>query len=294
MDSRPRLPPWLKVPLPGGPRYRGVHSLIERHRLHTVCQEARCPNMGQCFEEGTATFLILGDVCTRRCRFCAITSGRPFPSDPEEPRQVAEAVRTLGLRYAVVTSVTRDDLPDGGAAHFAATVTEIMKLSPHCLVEVLIPDFEGSEVALRQVVAAGPRVLNHNVETVPSLYPLVRPGGDYGRSLELLHRAKKRGATTKSGMMLGLGEGVAEVHRVMDDLRQVGCDLLTLGQYLRPSREHLPVARFYSPEEFDALAEEARALGFSGVEAGPLVRSSYHAHRQASQIVAETHRSPQS
>jgi lipoic acid synthetase len=248
-----------------------------------VCEEAACPNIGECFEAGTATFLILGDVCTRACRFCAITSGRPDPVDAEEPLRVAETVALLGLRHAVVTSVTRDDLADGGAGVFASTIREIHRLSPSTAVEVLIPDLCGDWQALAAITEAGPDILNHNVETVPRLYRSVRPQAVYQRSLELLRQAKalRPGMSTKSGIMLGLGEEPAEIRKAMSDLRGAGCDILTLGQYLRPSPRHLPVARFYPPEEFALLAEEGRALGFRHVESGPLVRSSYRAAQQS-------------
>jgi lipoic acid synthetase len=278
------LPAWLKVRAPGGEGYLRVKGLLRGAGLHTVCEEAACPNIGECFEAGTATFLILGDVCTRACRFCAITSGRPGPVDAEEPRRVAETVALLALRHAVVTSVTRDDLPDGGAGVFASTIREVRRLSPSTAVEVLIPDLRGDWRALAAITDAGPDILNHNIETVPRLYRSVRPRAVYARSLDLLRQAKTLGPgmLTKSGIMLGLGEEPAEVREAMADVRGAGCDILTLGQYLRPSPRHLPVARFYPPEEFAALAEEGRALGFRHVESGPLVRSSYRAAQQAS------------
>lgn len=274
-------PPWIRVRLAQGPNYNEVKGLLAGLGLHTVCQEARCPNMGECFESRTATFLILGPVCTRNCRFCAIEGGQPGLVDPQEPERVAEAVRTLGLRFAVITSVTRDDLPDGGASQFAETIRAIRRASPGCGIEVLVPDFQGSAEALDAVLEAGPDILNHNVETVPRLYPLVRPQAHYGRSLELIRRAKESGGClTKSGLMLGVGETWDEVVQVMAGLRQAGCDLLTIGQYLRPSQQHLPIVRYYTPEEFDRLASVGRDLGYRHVESGPLVRSSYHAHRQ--------------
>ena len=278
-----RLPAWLKVRAPGGEGYLRVKGLLRRAGLHTVCEEAACPNIGECFEAGTATFLILGDVCTRACRFCAIASGRPEAVDPQEPLRVAETVALLGLRHAVVTSVTRDDLPDGGADIFAATIREIHRLSPSTAVEVLIPDLRGDWQALAAITEAGPDILNHNVEIVPRLYRSVRPQAVYLRSLDLLRQAKtlRPGMSTKSGIMLGLGEEPAEIRKAMSDLRGAGCDILTLGQYLRPSPRHLPVTRFYPPEEFAALAEEGRALGFRHVESGPLVRSSYRAAQQS-------------
>jgi len=250
--------------------------------LHTVCEEARCPNVGECFQNGTATFLILGDVCTRACAFCAVTSGRPGGLDAAEPLKVAQAVSRLGLRHAVVTSVTRDDLPDGGASVFAATIRAIRRLSPGTSVEVLIPDLQGSHDALAKVMAARPDVLNHNLETVPRLYRRVRPKAVYGRSLELLARAGQvdGDAITKSGLMVGLGEEREELLAVMAELVAVGCQVLTIGQYLQPTPRHLPVARYYHPDEFAGLAREGRRLGFRHVESGPLVRSSYHAERQ--------------
>lgn len=275
-------PPWIRVRLAQGPNYNEVKGLLAGLGLHTVCQEARCPNMGECFESRTATFLILGPVCTRNCRFCAIEGGQPGLVDPQEPERVAEAVRTLGLRFAVITSVTRDDLPDGGASQFAETIRAIRRASPGCGIEVLVPDFQGSAEALDAVLEASPDILNHNVETVPRLYPLVRPQAHYGRSLELIKRAKESGGClTKSGLMLGVGETWDEVVQVMAGLRQAGCELLTIGQYLRPSQQHLPIARYYTPEEFDRLANVGRQLGYRHVESGPLVRSSYRARQQS-------------
>ena len=282
LTLRERKPPWLKVPFPGGAQYLQVKSLLRSSSLHTVCEEARCPNVGECFQNGTATFLILGDVCTRACAFCAVTSGRPVALDAAEPLKVARAVNRLGLRHAVVTSVTRDDLPDGGASVFAATIRAIRRLSPGTSVEVLIPDFQGSHDALAAVMAARPDVLNHNLETVPRLYRSVRPKAVYGRSLELLARAKEMDgdAIAKSGLMVGLGEEREELLAVMADLVAVGCKVLTIGQYLQPTPRHRPVARYYHPDEFAVLAREGRRLGFRHVESGPLVRSSYHAERQ--------------
>ena len=280
-DVRERKPPWLRVRFPGGPNYLRLRALVREQALHTVCEEARCPNIGECWEAGTATFMLLGDTCTRACGFCAVATGRPGALDPAEPLRVAQTVRTLGLRHAVITSVNRDDLPDGGAAHFAATIRWVRRLNPGATVEVLIPDFQGDWDALAAVMAARPDVLNHNTETVPRLYRRVRPKARYERSLELLRRAKELepAAVTKSGLMVGLGESREELLAVFRDLRAAGCDVLTLGQYLRPSARHLPVDRYYTPEEFQELAAEARALGFRHVEAGPLVRSSYHAER---------------
>jgi lipoic acid synthetase len=266
----------------GGPVYLGLQRLVREERLHTVCEEARCPNMSECWEHGTATLLLLGDVCTRACGFCAIATGRPGLVDLEEPERVAAAVQKLGLRHAVLTSVTRDDLPDGGASIFAASIRRIRELCPGCAVEVLIPDLQGNWDALALIMDARPEILNHNVETVPRLYGRVRPKAVYARSLELLGRAKlmDEGAVTKSGVMVGLGENGHELHDVFQDLRGAGVDVLTVGQYLRPSAWHLPIDRYYAPEEFVAIRAEALALGFRHVEAGPLVRSSYHADAQ--------------
>jgi lipoic acid synthetase len=266
-----------------GDDYRALKALMREQSLHTVCESARCPNIGECWSSRTATFLILGEVCTRRCAFCAVTSGTPEGCDTDEPRRVAEAVAALGLKYAVVTSVTRDDLPDGGAAIFAATIRAIHDLRSGCRVEVLIPDFAGSEPALAQVVEAAPDVLNHNIETVPRLYSLVRPQADYRRSLELLAHAKAINPqqTTKSGLMLGLGEETAEVEASLRDLRAHGCDIATIGQYLRPSADHIPIQRYAPPDEFAHLATYGQSLGFRHIESAPLVRSSYHAREQA-------------
>ena len=277
-----RKPDWLKVRLPGGPNYVRLKGLMRERRLHTVCQEAHCPNIGECWDAGTATFLILGDICTRACRFCAVKTGRPSTLDLGEPLRVAQAVRQMGLAHAVVTSVNRDDQPDGGAAIFAATIRWIRRLSPDTSVEVLIPDFMGNWYALATVMKERPEILNHNMETVPRLYRLVRPKARYERSLELLRRAKEMDpqGITKTGVMVGLGETRHELLLVMADLVDMGCDVLTVGQYLRPSTGHAPVARYYHPKEFEELAEAGRQLGIRHVEAGPLVRSSYHAERQ--------------
>jgi len=272
-----RHPRWLKVPLPAGKNFQDLRRLIEQYQLNTVCQSAHCPNIGDCWGKRTATFMILGDVCTRNCRFCAVQPGVPGIIDAGEPMRVAEAVAALSLRYVVITSVTRDDLPDGGASIFAATIREIKKAAPSCHVEVLIPDFQGSAPALSTVIAAKPDVLNHNIETVPSLYPLVRPQADYRRSLSLLAMAKQQGMITKTGLMLGLGETVEEIIAVMQELRDVNCDLLTLGQYLQPSSKHLLIDRYVTQEEFKRLKQVGMNLGFLHVESGPLVRSSYHA-----------------
>jgi lipoic acid synthetase len=273
-----RHPPWLKVRAPGGPGFTETMATVRELGLHTVCQEARCPNIGECWGHKTATFMLLGDTCTRNCGFCAVAHGRPLIVDPEEPGRVASAVARLGLRHVVVTSVDRDDLPDGGAAHFAATARAIRELLPACRVEVLVPDFKGRLESATEVAAAPIDVFNHNLETVPRLYKRVRAGAGYERSLAVLERAGERpGLLTKSGLMLGLGEREDELLCVFSDLRRIGCDILTLGQYLRPSADQLPVERYVAPEEFASLRERALALGFRHVEAGPLVRSSYHA-----------------
>ncbi len=275
----PRLPSWLRRPIARPGEYAAVEGLLGELQLVTVCREAKCPNRGECYASGTATFLIAGDVCTRDCRFCAVETRVPAPLDPQEPLRVAEAVARLGLKHAVVTMVTRDDLADGAAAHVAATIAAIRAAVPGTAIEVLVSDFGGDTDAVDVVADAAPDVFNHNVETVPRLYPVVRPSADYRRSLGVLHHVKQRipAMVTKSGLMLGLGEESDEVLAVMADLRDAGCDLLTLGQYLRPSAAHLPVAAFIEPEEFTRYAREARRMGFSGVAAAPFVRSSYHA-----------------
>ncbi len=281
-SEHPR-PPWLRVKFFGGPNSQDLKRIIRTLKLHTVCESARCPNMGECWEHRTATFMILGNICTRACGFCAVPSGRPLgPPDAEEPLRVAEAVERMGLRYAVVTSVNRDDQPDGGAAIFARTIEEIRRRVPGCKVEVLIPDFRGVWTALETVVAARPDVLNHNTETVPRLYRQARKGALYGRSLELLRRGKALAPEmpTKTGLMLGLGETREEVLAAIQDLAAQGTDILTLGQYLQPTREHLPVARFVHPDEFAEYKQRGEQMGFKHVEAGPLVRSSYHAFEQ--------------
>jgi len=281
-DSRragPRKPAWLKRRLPSGPVYGTVCRTVEAHGLHTVCQEARCPNQWECYSRRTATFLILGARCTRNCRFCAVESGSPAPPDPGEPERVADAAQAMGLSFVVVTSVTRDDLPDGGAGVFARTVAALRQHLPGARVELLVPDFGGDPAALAAVVDAAPDVLNHNLETVPRLYPLVRPGADYARSLALLAEARRRAPAlaTKSGLMLGLGERAEEIEGALQDLRRVDCRMLTLGQYLQPTPAHLPVERFVTPEEFAAWQRRGLELGFERVASGPLVRSSYHA-----------------
>ncbi|MEK7405929.1 MAG: lipoyl synthase [Acidobacteriota bacterium] len=276
-------PAWLRAPAPAGGNYRELKALVARLGLHTVCESAACPNVGECWNRRAATFMILGDVCTRRCGFCAVRKGGPLPVDYDEPRRVAEAVAALGLRYAVITSVNRDDRKDGGAELFALTITAIRERVPACGVEILIPDFQGSQAAMDTVLEAAPDVLNHNIETVPRLYRQVRLGARYERSLDLLAYSKRArpGIPTKSGLMLGLGETNAEVLEVMRDLAAHGVDILTLGQYLRPSLKHLPVLRYVAPEEFAELRRGGIEMGFRHVEAGPLVRSSYHAAEAA-------------
>ena len=288
--SGPRVPKpsWLKVRAPGSPKYLELQSLMSGLGLNTVCQEARCPNIGECWHHGTATFMILGDVCTRACGYCAVSHGKPATLDLDEPARVADAVKTLGLQYVVVTSVDRDDLKDGGATIFAETITRTRAAVPGIRIEVLIPDFQGHEAPLRAVLDAGPDVLNHNTETVPRLYRLARSGGKYPRTLELLERAKAYAPhiPTKTGLMLGLGEEHDEVVETLRDLRRVGVEILTIGQYLRPTSSHLPMVRYYHPDEFAELKRIALALGFGHVESGPLVRSSYHAHEQADALAA--------
>ncbi len=278
-----RKPGWLKVQAPGGQAYGEVRRLLTDLKLHTVCEEAHCPNVGECWNHKAATFMIMGDTCTRNCAYCAVAHGTPLPLDPDEPRNLARAVAEMGMRHIVVTSVDRDDLPNGGAEHFAAVVRETREISPGTSIELLIPDFKGSEDALRIVVDAKPDILNHNLETVPRLYRIARPGGRYERALELLERARRMDTAllTKSGVMVGLGEDWDELVTAMRDLREVGTDILTIGQYLRPSKTHLPVARFYTPAEFAELKRIGDELGYRHVESGPLVRSSYHAWQQA-------------
>jgi lipoic acid synthetase len=276
-------PEWLKVRAPGSPSYLRLKGLMRELKLHTVCEEAHCPNIGECWTHGTATFMILGDVCTRACGYCAVGHGRPDTVDEAEPARVAEAVQKLELAHVVVTSVDRDDVADGGAKIFSDTIREIRKRAPAISIEVLIPDFQGNESALHTVLDAGPDILNHNTETVPRLYRRARSGGRYSRTLELLDRSRQYAPNiaTKSGIMLGLGEEWNEIVDTLTDLRRVGCAILTLGQYLRPSAAHLPMTRYYHPDEFRRLKEIAREMGFTHVESGPLVRSSYHAHEQA-------------
>ena len=286
-SSRPkriRKPEWLKIRLRESPAFRELRTLARGLRLTTVCEEARCPNIYECWgEHKTATFMLFGETCTRRCRFCAVDTGMPGPLDPDEPAHVAEAVHTLGLKHAVITSVNRDDLPDGGAAHFAATIEAIRARTPTTRIEVLIPDFRGDARALDTLMSARPDILGHNTETVPRLYRDVRVGSKYERTLEVLKRARSYHSSrypvlVKSGVMCGLGEHEDELEEVMDDLLEAGVHILTLGQYLQPTKEHIPVSRYYSPEEFDRLRQRALRKGFLHVESGPLVRSSYHAH----------------
>ncbi len=282
-DSRPslRLPPWFHVRLHSGAHYRKLRQLVDTHRLNTICEEAHCPNLWECWNNRTATFLILGDICTRRCHYCSVKTGRPSAIDMSEPQRIAEAIKTLNLRHAVITSVNRDDLADGGAEVFAETLRQIHLFTPNCTVEILIPDFQGQQQDVSTVINEKPDILNHNIETVPRLFPSIRPQGKYARSLKVLQWAQEMGARTKSGLIVGLGETDKEVLQVIQDLRSVGCKMLTLGQYLRPTLEHAPVERYYTPEEFEQFKEAALALGFAHVESGPMVRSSYHAEQQA-------------
>lgn len=295
--AKPKLegprPEWLKVRIRANEGFDRVNDLIKGLSLHTVCQEARCPNIFECWSEGTATFMILGDICTRHCGFCAVGKGRPGTLDPDEPRHVGEAVSQLGVKHAVVTSVNRDELPDGGALHFAQTIHWIRRLNPGTRVEVLIPDFCGNEETLNIVLAARPDVLNHNTETVARLYKRVRPDAKYEQSLELLRRGHARKQEhpmlTKSGLMVGLGEDVSELLQTFRDIAETGCDILTVGQYLAPTPRHIPIEKYYSPDEFAYLKSEALAMGFRYVEAGPLVRSSYHAGRHTQGAEAAAH-----
>jgi lipoic acid synthetase len=280
---RPPKPEWLKVRAPGSPGYLRLKGLMRDMGLHTVCEEAQCPNIGECWHHGTATFMILGDVCTRACAYCAVSHGRPAAVDVDEPARVGEAVAALDLSHVVITSVDRDDLADGGASIFAATIRETRARTSSCRIEVLIPDFQGDEAALRTVLDAGPDVLNHNTETVPRLYKMARSGGRYPRTLELLERSRRYAPSipTKTGVMVGLGEERDELVATFTDLRSVDCEILTIGQYLRPSAQHAPMTRYYTPDEFRELKQTALELGFVHVESGPLVRSSYHAHETA-------------
>ena len=291
-DVRPlreRKPPWFKVPPPGGERYRQLTELIREENLHTVCQEAACPNVGECWERGTATFMILGDTCTRRCGFCNVKTGKPTWNDPLEPARVARSIARMGLRHAVITSVDRDDLPDKGASAFVGVIRQVRRQAPACQIEVLTPDFQGQEMPLAKVIAEGPDVFNHNVEVVPRLYPIARRGSQFVRSCRVLRLAGELGEgrlVTKSGLMVGLGETHEEMVEAFGALRGSGVRVLTVGQYLRPSARHLPVVRYWHPEEFAALERAAYALGFDHVAAGPLVRSSYHADQHIAQPTA--------
>ena len=287
--AKPRLPEWLKVRAPGSPRYIELKQVMRSQSLHTVCEEAHCPNIGECWQLGTATFMILGDICTRACRYCAVNTGKPVGIDLGEPARLADTVKSMNLSYCVITSVNRDDLADGGAFIFASCIKKIRERAPGCKVEVLIPDFDGSWTALRKVVDTKPEVLNHNIESSKRVFPKVRPRGDYQLSLELLAKAKEMdpAIVTKSGIIVGMGEEKEEILETMSDLRGVDCDLLTIGQYLRPSAKHLPIDRFYHPDEFAELGKAGEAMGFKHVASGPLVRSSYHADQQ--HAAAQTH-----
>jgi lipoyl synthase len=283
---RGRKPPWFKVPLPGGPKYRELTEMIKAESLHTVCQEAACPNVGECWERGTATFMILGDTCTRRCGFCNVKTGKPTWNDPLEPARVARSVARMGLRHAVITSVDRDDLPDYGASAFVGVIRQIRRQAPGCKVEVLTPDFRGEMMPLAKVIAERPDVFNHNVEVAPRLYPVARRGSKWERSLRVLENAKEMGGdevVTKSGLMVGLGETLEEMVDAFGQLREKGVQVLTVGQYLRPTERHLPVVRYWHPDEFKALETAAYDLGFEHIAAGPLVRSSYHADEHVKQ-----------
>lgn len=282
MTTQGRLPKWLKVKMPGGPNYTKLKGIMRESDLHTVCEEARCPNIGECWERQTATFMILGDTCTRACTYCAVNTGTPSGLDLEEPIRLARTVVNLSLKYVVITSVNRDDLPDGGAFVFAQCIKQIRKNLPSCKIEVLTPDFEGNLDSLQVVMDAGPDTFNHNIETVRRVFPRVRAKGDFDLSLKILSQARKfnRTAVTKSGMMVGLGETMDEIVQTMEDLRKVDCELLTIGQYLRPSQKHAPISKWYTPKEFEELRKQGENLGFKNVASGPLVRSSYHAEEQ--------------
>ena len=283
-----RKPSWIRAKAPSGQGVRRIKQILRQRKLSSVCEEALCPNLGECFSHGTATFMIMGDICTRRCPFCDVAHGKPQPLDPDEPRQLAEAIREMALQYVVITSVDRDDLRDGGAAHFGDCISETRKQSPGTKIEILVPDFRGRmDIALELLTQVPPDVFNHNLETVPRLYRQARPGADYQWSLDLIKAFKARNpdVPTKSGLMVGLGEELDEVRDVMQDLRNHHCDMLTIGQYLQPSRDHLPVQRFVTPAEFDLLASEATSMGFSNVASGPMVRSSYHADLQANPLL---------
>jgi len=280
--SETRLPPWIKAKMPGGPKYMELKELMRKKNLHTVCEEAHCPNIGECWERGTATFMILGEICTRACRYCAVTTGKPNELDTFEPIRVAESVKSMNLSYCVITAVNRDDLSDGGAAIFADCIKRIRETSPHCKVEVLIPDLQGNWDALKLILDQKPDVLNHNIESTREIFPLVRAKGDYDLSLELLAKSKALDPSivTKSGIIVGMGEDTKQLKSTMQDLREVDCDLLTIGQYLRPSQKHLKTVKYYKPDEFEDLKQVGLNLGFKHVASGPLVRSSYHADEQ--------------
>ena len=285
---RPRLPELLKVRAPGSPRYIELKSLMREQSLHTVCEEAHCPNIGECWDQGTATFMILGDICTRACLYCAVTTGRPLGIDLQEPARLAKTVKEIGLDHCVITSVNRDELPDGGAGVFAETIRQVHLMCPDTTVEVLIPDFQGDQDALEEVMGAGPEILNHNVETVPRLYGIMRPQAKYDQSLELLRRAKTAlpDMLVKSGIMVGAGERREEVDQTIRDIADQGTDILTIGQYLQPTPKHVPIDRFYDPDEFESMRSFAACLGYTHVESGPLVRSSYHAADQVAPATA--------
>ena len=280
--SETRVPPWFKAKMPGGPKYMELKELMRKKNLHTVCEEAHCPNIGECWERGTATFMILGEICTRACRYCAVTTGKPNELDTFEPIRVAESVKSMNLSYCVITAVNRDDLSDGGAAIFADCIKRIRETSPHCKVEVLIPDLQGNWDALKLILDQKPDVLNHNIESTREIFPLVRAKGDYDLSLELLAKSKALDPSivTKSGIIVGMGENTKQLKSTMQDLREVDCDLLTIGQYLRPSQKHLKTVKYYKPDEFEDLKQVGLNLGFKHVASGPLVRSSYHADEQ--------------
>ncbi len=289
-ESEKKKPSWLKVQLPSHVNFFRVGDLLKSQQLNTICQSGRCPNIAECWSARTATFLLLGDICTRNCAFCAVAKGKTSPPSPEEPFRVAEAVNALGLDYAVLTSVTRDDLPDGGASHFVETVRAIKARHTRIKVEVLVPDFQGNQTALAAVIQSGPDVVNHNLETVERCYPLInRPRHHYQRSLDLLRRARQMGAITKSGLMVGLGEEEEEILKTIADLAEAGCHFLTIGQYLQPSRNHAPVHKYYHPDEFDRFSKKALSFGFRAVEAGPLVRSSYQARRMFNSLTSGGH-----
>lgn len=280
MKDRVRKPEWLKISIGANERYTETKRIVDSHCLHTICSSGRCPNMGECWGKGTATFMIGGDICTRCCKFCNTQTGRPLPLDPNEPTHVAESVALMRLSHAVITSVDRDDLPDLGAAHWARTIQEIKRLNPETTVEVLIPDFQGRKELVAQVIEARPEIISHNMETVKRISPLVRSAARYETSLEVIRQVAASGTTTKSGIMVGLGETPEEVEELMDDLRQAGCQILTIGQYLQPSHKHYPVAEYVTPTQFVSYKEQGLAKGFDQVESAPLVRSSYHAEKQ--------------